>query len=411
LRFRDLLVEEQFRAFLADRVYHFVQLSMLASILTYAAFGFWDLTGAAGGLQSMRFRFLVGCPLLTIILALTLTDRARRHWHALTTVFAIAGTYCVYVSVILYDRETAFKIASGNATLNYGLVMVFLVMFPVRFAYTVLIGFVVQLAHGFLLIQSGAFTGMVALYYCFHQLCLFMIVSCVAYGRERLLRREFSYEQSVRDEKDEMKTQLLSFVSLEAIERAKSSGKPVADAFGEVTVVFCDIVDFTRLAERLAPKHLVEVLNDVFSALDQLAVSCNVEKVKTIGDAYMAIAGVADQERNSAEDAAEFALQAQAMTSAMAAGVGHPLAFRIGIHTGSLIGGVVGRQKMAYDYWGKTVNIASRLESTGLPGKIHVSGATYWRLNTRYDLEPRGNIELKGIGPVETYFLLGRKRG
>ena len=409
LRFSDATVEEQFRSFLTERVYRFNQLSMLLGILTYAAFGLWDLTGAAGGLQSMRFRYLVVCPLLTIILALTLSDRARRHWHAVSTTFAIAAVGCLYRSIILYDRETAFRIASGSATVNYSLGMAFVVMFPVRFIYAVFIGLIVQLAHAFLLVQSGAFSGAVTLYYCFHQMCIFLIMSCVAYGRERLLRSEFVHQQAVLDEKDEMKTQLLSFVSLEAIERAKRSGRAVADAFGEVTVVFCDIVEFTQLAERLAPKHLVEVLNDVFSALDQLAVSCKVEKVKTIGDAYMAIAGVADQERNSAEDAAEFALQAQAMTSAMAAEVGHPLAFRIGIHTGSLIGGVVGRQKMAYDYWGKTVNIASRLESTGVPGKIQVSGATFWRLNTRYELEARGSVELKGIGPVETYFLLGRK--
>jgi adenylate cyclase len=408
VRFPDDLTEDRYRSFLTDRVFKVVQLSLALAILCFAILGIGDLT-APGAIQSTRFRYMIACPLLASILALSFTQVGRRYWSELMLIFAAAGTLCIHRQLVLLDSETEFKLTGGWPTVTYSLVFAFVALFPGRLIYTVLIGLMVQAVHIHLLTLAPQMPQSVEGGYCLNLACIFAIVCTISYARERLLRREFIHQQTVLDEKDEMKTQLLSFVSLEAIERAKSSGRAVADAFGEVTVVFCDIVGFTQLAERLAPKHLVEVLNDVFSALDQLAVSCKVEKVKTIGDAYMAIAGVADQERNSAEDAAEFALQAQAMTSAMAAEVGHPLAFRIGIHTGSLIGGVVGRQKMAYDYWGKTVNIASRLESTGVPEKIHVSGATYWRLNTRYDLEPRGNIELKGIGPVETYFLVGRK--
>jgi len=235
-----------------------------------------------------------------------------------------------------------------------------------------------------------------------------MVVCWIAYRRESMLRDEFVREQSFADERDGLKAQLLSLVSLDAIERAKKGGAGIADAYGEVTVIFCDLAGFTSLAERIAPVHLVELLNDVFSALDQLAHACHVEKVKTIGDAYMAISGTANDHRNSAEDAAEFALQVSAQAIRLAEAFGHPLAFRIGMHTGSLIGGVVGRQKMTHDYWGRTVNLASRLESSGVPGKIQVSEATFWRLSNKYDLEKRGPLELKGIGTTETYFLLGR---
>jgi class 3 adenylate cyclase len=123
----------------------------------------------------------------------------------------------------------------------------------------------------------------------------------------------------------------------------------------------------------------------------------------------MAISGTANDNRNSAEDAADFALEATVQAARLSVTFGHPLAFRIGMHTGSLIGGVVGRQKMIYDYWGRTVNLASRLEASGVPGKIQVSEATYWRLSTKYDLEKRGAVEVKGIGSVDAYFLLGRK--
>ncbi len=387
-----------------------MKLSILLGLITYAAYGLWDVTNAFGAVETMRFRYMIACPLMGIILALSFTDVARRHWHALTVSFVTTSTVCIYVAGILLERETPFKVATGTPTINYNLAIAFLALFPVRATYNVVLTLVIQLAHGLLITHSGTLSTTMALAYCSSLTCISAIVILVGYGRERLLRRDFLHQQTVLDEKDLLKNQLLSFVSLDALDRAKLSGKAVADAFGEVTVIFCDIEGFTGLAERLAPKHLVEVLNDVFSALDQVAGECKVEKVKTIGDAYMAISGTSDESRNSAEDAAEFALRAHEQTAELANAMGHPLSFRIGMHTGSLIGGVVGRQKMAYDYWGKTVNIASRLESTGVAGKVHVSETTYWRLSTNYVLEARDKIDLKGIGPMETYFLVSRKQ-
>jgi adenylate cyclase len=125
----------------------------------------------------------------------------------------------------------------------------------------------------------------------------------------------------------------------------------------------------------------------------------------------MAISGTTNDHRHSAENAAEFALQASAQAARLAESFGHPLLFRIGIHTGSLIGGVIGRQKMIYDYWGRTVNLASRLEASGVPGRIQVSEAFYWRVSNKYIFEKRGSIELRGIGAVETFFLVGHKTG
>jgi class 3 adenylate cyclase len=408
LRFDDAAVEEQYRAFLTDRVYRLAQIALLLGVLTYAIFGLWDPTLPGGGLQSTRFRYMIGSPVLAVFFALSFAKEARKHWHALMMGFTVAALLCVYETSILTDREAEFKLATGVASMSFFLTLAFVALLPIRFVYTIATGLMAQAAHLSLLLRGSLRTQLILLY-CSDFASLFLIVCAISYYRERLLRREFLHQQNVLDEKDVLKNQLLSFVSLDALERAKSSGKPVADAFGEVTVIFCDIEGFTGLAERLAPKHLVEVLNDVFTALDHVAAECKVEKVKTIGDAYMAISGTSDESRNSAEDAAEFALRAHEQTAVLAEALGHPLAFRIGMHTGSLIGGVVGRQKMAYDYWGKTVNIASRLESTGVAGKVHVSETTYWRLSSNYVLEPRGKTELKGVGPMETYFLAGRK--
>jgi hypothetical protein len=220
---------------------------------------------------------------------------------------------------------------------------------------------------------------------------------CVSYWRERLLRQEFADEIKLQEEKEAFKAQLLSFTSMEAISRSKDRGRSIADVFGEVTVLFCDIVDFTVLAERIAPKHLVELLSNVFLRLDELAAEHHVEKVKTIGDAYMAISGVSDEARNSAEDMANFALSLIEETSTLSEAVGYPIQFRVGMHTGSLIGGVIGRQKMSYDYWGRTFpdtrrepmlrpirkpECATRLASTRtLPIPRQACGPSSWSLS------------------------------
>ena len=407
LRFNDKAVEADYQAYLAARLFKLVRFSVIFGVITYAVLGIMDPDYAPA---ITRFRYMVACPVLCVFLVLCFTRVGHRHWQFLSLAYCLSASCCIYVTVLQFDQFTSFgKMQFGTATNNYFLAMCFLPLLPMNAGYTAVAAIFSQIAHARLLITSHEIPPQLVVQDLFSMAFVAVVVCGIAYFRDQLMRREFLRQQSMLDERDELKTQLISFVSLDALERAKRSGKPVADAFGEVTVIFCDIVGFTRLAERLAPKHLVEVLNDIFSALDQLALACRVEKVKTIGDAYMAIAGTSDDTRNSAEDAAEFALQAQAKAAALGVEIGHPLAFRIGIHTGALIGGVVGRQKMAYDYWGKTVNVASRLEATGEPGRIQVSEATYWRLNARYELERRGPMELKGIGAVETYFLNGAK--
>ena len=295
--------------------------------------------------------------------------------------------------------------------MNYLLVMAFVALLPLTTIGTLLVGLLVQAFHATLIFAFASFPLNVSLFYLGHVSSVLIVVLCVSYWRERLLRQEYANEIRMQEEKETFKAQLLSFTSMEALRRARDGGRSIADVFGEVTVLFCDIVDFTVLAERIAPKHLVELLGTVFLRMDELAAEHHVEKVKTIGDAYMAISGVSDETRNSAEDMAGFALALIREASDLSEAVGYPIQFRIGMHTGSLIGGVVGRQKLTYDYWGRTVNVASRLESTGQPGRIQVSEATYWRLKRTFRFEKHGPMDLKGIGPTETYFLVERISG
>lgn len=183
----------------------------------------------------------------------------------------------------------------------------------------------------------------------------------------------------------------------------------IADSLSEVTVLFADLVGFTRFADQVKPDVLVRMLNQIFSSFDELVLRFGLEKVKTIGDAYMLVGGAPDPREDHVEAVAEMALAMLAVLAQFNKETGKDLHMRIGMHTGPVVAGVIGSQKYAYDLWGSTVNTASRMESTGMPGRIHVSEAIYSRLRQRYNLEERGLIMVKGIGEIRTYFLLGRK--
>lgn len=183
----------------------------------------------------------------------------------------------------------------------------------------------------------------------------------------------------------------------------------VPQHFDEVTILFADIVGFTSLSHRLSPITLVALLNQVFSAFDSLAEQLNLEKIKTIGDAYMVAAGLPTPRTDHAEAIAEMALAMQQVVQTFQADSGEPLSIRVGINTGVVVAGVIGTKKFIYDLWGDAVNVASRMESLGEPGLIQVTAATYERLKHHYDLERRGDITVKGRGEMETYWLRGRR--
>ncbi|MDT5183397.1 MAG: adenylate cyclase [Mycobacterium sp.] len=184
----------------------------------------------------------------------------------------------------------------------------------------------------------------------------------------------------------------------------------IADACPEVTVLFADIVGFTPLSERLSASNVVALLDRVFTRWDQLAADHGVEKIKTIGDAYMVASGIPLPRENHAEAIAEMALAMGPEFARVASETGHALQVRIGIDTGPVVAGVIGRAKFIYDLWGDTVNTASRMESYAPPGTIQVTDRTFERLRGLYEFRPRETIDVKGKGPMRPYLLLGRRR-
>lgn len=202
---------------------------------------------------------------------------------------------------------------------------------------------------------------------------------------------------------------LLNVLPAPVASRLKQSERVIADGFEAATVLFADIVGFTGLAERLPPRDVVALLDRVFAGWDGLAARHGVEKIKTIGDAYMVAGGLPSPREDHAEAIADMALEMGAELARCAAESGQALEVRIGIDTGPVVAGVIGRAKFIYDLWGNTVNMASRMESHGLPGAIQVTEHAYERLRHRYELRRRGTIEIKGKEPMTTYLLIGRQ--
>ncbi|AFZ19607.1 adenylate/guanylate cyclase domain-containing protein [Allocoleopsis franciscana] len=202
---------------------------------------------------------------------------------------------------------------------------------------------------------------------------------------------------------------LLNILPQPIAERLKRGQRTLAESFEDVTVLFADLVNFTKFSAQTSPTELVELLNVIFSKFDRLAEQHRIEKIKTIGDAYMVVAGLPTARPDTAGAIAQMALDMQDAIVQLNTELGKSFQLRIGIHSGPVVAGVIGIRKFSYDLWGDTVNIASRMESQGLPGSIQVSATTYERLRDRYLFKERSPIQVKGKGEMITYLLISRK--
>lgn len=199
---------------------------------------------------------------------------------------------------------------------------------------------------------------------------------------------------------------LLNILPTRIADRLQHGEHVIADHFPEATVLFADLVGFTELASRVDEVRLVEILNRVFSHFDTLAEQLGLEKIKTIGDAYLVVGGIPTPLPDHAFRVALMGLEMQRSMPRLSAEIGEPLVLRIGIHSGPVIAGVIGQRKFAYDLWGDTVNIASRMESHGVEGGIQVSDAFRRLIQARFQLTTRGEIPVKGKGMMRTWLLL-----
>ncbi len=340
-----------------------------------------------------------------ICLAMTYFPIGREHPKILLLLFAwtiglVPQLFTLSFGYAHFDAITWTLLFMGQATLvplswrTHALSQVTILAF---FAVMLLIG--LEQSNS----QSMVFSSFTAIYMVWF--CVICTLSVFLY--ERLQWTEFQARTRLQAEQAKSERLLLNILPSSVAERLKVDEGTLADDFAEVSVLFADLVGFTELSSRLAPADLVELLNTIFSEFDRLAEKHGLEKIKTVGDAYMVVAGLPEPHQKEPSLAmAKMALDMQAAIAEFNQQyLKDNLQIRIGIHTGPVVAGVIGIKKFAYDLWGDTVNIASRMESHSLPGRIQVSETVYQRLKAHYQFSPRGQIPIKGKGDMQTYLL------
>ncbi|WP_217357287.1 adenylate/guanylate cyclase domain-containing protein [Ruegeria atlantica] len=230
-----------------------------------------------------------------------------------------------------------------------------------------------------------------------------------ALEKKRWRERERHFLEQVETDKQKYKDLLHSILPQQIVTRLNGGETTIADRYNDVTVLFSDIVGFTEMSANLPPAHVVYYLNRIFSDFDRAARELGVEKIKTIGDAYMVAAGVPNGREDHAEVIVEMALRMLDKVEALNLETDYPMHIRVGVHSGPVVAGIIGSHRFLYDVWGDTVNIASRLESTGAPGRVQISDATAKRVEHRFEVSEPVDTRIKGKGQVRTYYVTQRK--
>jgi class 3 adenylate cyclase len=241
------------------------------------------------------------------------------------------------------------------------------------------------------------------------------VVSVYEFDSVNLYGTDITAARQVERLNMENEALLLNILPRSIAERLRGGELTIADRFDDMTVLFADVVGFTAISSRLTPDEVIDLLNEVFTACDRLAERFRLEKIKTVGDAYMVVGGLQtvygfaqEAHLTHAEDVARMGLEIIEEVERLGRERGLPLQLRVGMHVGPAVAGVIGLKKFIYDVWGDTVNMASRMESTGVPGRLQVARETRERLADAFEFEPRGIVEVKGKGPVETWLVVGR---
>ena len=381
--------------------------AILIGCCLFMAFYFWDLVvDIASSNKTLVVRVSVTSILITFLL-LPAAFFERHLQKILAVAMCEAGIGVAVIIFIVHD---------GLAIGLSGLMLVLMFNFGfsrLLFVPSCITGIVICLAYNIAALYAGLPDKLIIANN------FFLVSGLVAGGTvtylvERLFRTNFLRNKDLELQKARTDALIYNLLPHRIADRLRSGETVIAENLGEATVFFSDLVGFTSLTKKLAPGHLVQVLNDIFSILDALTEKNGVEKIKTTGDGYMVVSGVSGiggTSPNGAEEIAEFALEVVNNIKRYLVLHKLPLDLRIGISTGQVIGGVIGLKKLSFDLWGETVNLASRMESHCETGHIQVCEATYWRLQDKYEFEERGLVDVKGIGPVQTFLLTGRKNG
>jgi len=410
LRFIDPALESDFQTAYFTVSLPYLRLAHVLGIVLWIVFVFLaDIVIPGDQGADLVIRYGIAVPSLVISLGVTYTRWFPPHWREWMSFILLfnAGLWATHrVFVPVAPAEWAYA----------GLMVILMfcyILSRLPFAYSAIVG-VLMIAY-YNVVSYGIVNDTVReLWLADSFLVSIAVIGMAAgYGLERNERLVFLRERQLDRARRRADELLRNTLPGSIVDRLQAGDTPpqdaqIADGLELVTVLFADLVRFTEHASRIAPHELVVVLDDVFSRFDEVCDRVGMEKIKTVGDAYMAVAGAPDPRPDHADAAALMALDILDCLDGARWPTGESIAIRVGVASGPVVAGVIGRSKFAYDLWGDTVNVASRLESHGEPGRILVSAATHGLLLGRFRFSEPTTVELKGKGPTEAWFLLGR---
>jgi class 3 adenylate cyclase len=411
LKFKDEWLERRFQDEYFDTNLQYIRIATFLGAITWAAFGpLAPLIVKEGGIfRDAAIRYGLGVPSALVSLALTYLPNFRRIWQPLiSAAILFSGVVWVMHRALVEAPRPDWGYAGNMVILIFAYILSRL-----QFRYSVLIGvaLIVMYNVGSLFIIHESTNNVI--FGDYFLLLTAFIGSVGAYVLERSTRLLFLRERQLDRERGRSEGLLRNILPEQIADRLKQRDPAtehghIAQAYGEVTVVFADLVEFTRQSSRADPPEIVAVLDEVFTRFDAIAERSGLEKIKTIGDAYMAVAGVPVAREDDVEAAAQMALAIRDEIRLLRWPSGDPMRVRIGMATGPAVAGVIGQRKFAYDLWGDTVNTAARMESNGIPDEIQVSDAVYQRLGDRFRFSDVHIVNLKGKGPTPARFLHGK---
>jgi class 3 adenylate cyclase len=420
-RFESPIVEREFTSEFNTEALNSARIGLFIVLFVWSGFAWFDMQlDDPAQSSALFFRFFIATPLLLVCVAALYSKYAIPLYQIIvvTGLFIIEGS--IYHVVSFYD----FNLMSHAMNLRFPMneadgksIFLFIWLLSIFMSSIILR---LNSLHSLLNISIYLFINMLV-FYNYHPSKLFLIISMpfliaiipvVWIGSlhiQQYARGNYRALKLLDKSMQKSETLLLNILPLPIANRLKKSPGTIADGFNSVSVLFADIVDFTKLSGRYKSEVVVQLLNEIFKIFDNISKKYGVEKIKTIGDAYMLAGGVPEAQTNHCAVVADCALDMIAAVKNITDPSGNPIQIRVGIHTGPAIAGVIGTHKFSYDLWGDTVNTASRMESHGNAGKIQVSREIYETLKDAFVFEPREGIEIKGKGKMETWWLTDRR--
>lgn len=398
LRFPDSADEEEFRYDYVVRLRPQVQIVLVLGGICYYVFFVADRVinlEQSEITHGIRAAFTFLCWLSALML---FSERTHRYLEGIqTSLITLASILMALFYAIL---------GSGDEYITLAILFIILfnlALLRVRFLYVVSFSLITLIAYTVTQIAVAQNTLQLFVINYLHIVAAIILGLFAFWTRETDARNQFILKRQLRDSRLQVEELIHSMLPRQIVERMRAGETTIADSYGEVSIVFADLVKFTQLTRQLAPNHLVEILNKLFSKFDELALAHRVEKIKTIGDAYMAVGGMEKGDSLHAERAVEFAFGMLRSVQDLSREIGIDLNVRVGLHVGPIIAGVIGTRKPAFDCWGDSVNMASRLESSAVSGGIQISETARWRLQHKYRVVENAEVDIKGVGMTKTY--------